>query len=72
MMDTRKKENIYPGQEVDVIVSFDNKSSKITRGFVEAILSEDEEEGQGVKVKLKSGVVGNVREIITEHEDKAV
>ncbi len=60
----RNRCDIRPGQEVDVILKKDQASSKRTRGIVEKILTSSTYHPHGIKVRLKSGQVGRVQEII--------
>jgi len=50
--------------EVDVILKKDQRNNKRTRGIVEEILTNSSYHPHGIKVRLKSGQVGRVQEII--------
>ncbi len=70
MVQPKKGQNrcdIRPGLEVDVILKKDQRSSKRTRGIVEKILTSSSYHPHGIKVRLKSGQVGRVQEIIESH-----
>ncbi len=56
--------DIHLGLEVDVILKKDQRSNKRTRGIVEEILTNSSYHPHGIKVRLKSGQVGRVQEII--------
>lgn len=60
----RNRCDIHPGLEVDVILKKDQCSSKRTRGIVDKILTNSSYHPHGIKVRLKSGQVGRVQEII--------
>ena len=62
--DGRSRCNILLGMEVDVILKKDQRSNKKTRGIVEKILTNSSYHPHGIKVRLKSGQIGRVQEII--------
>ncbi|MFB3765756.1 MAG: YwbE family protein [Methanotrichaceae archaeon] len=64
--DGRNRCNIHPGLEVDVVLKKDQRSNKRTRGIVEEILTNSSYHPHGIKVRLKSGKVGRVQEIIRQ------
>lgn len=58
------RENIRPGLEVDVVLKEDQASGKLTRGIVADILTGSQFHPHGIKVRLQSGEVGRVQNII--------
>ena len=58
------RDNIKPGLEVDVIQKQDQASGKLTRGIVADILTNSPQHPRGIKVRLESGQVGRVQNII--------
>lgn len=60
------RNDIYPGQTVDIILKKDQKTGKLTRGVVSKILTNKKIHSRGIKVKLKDGQVGRVQRIIIE------
>jgi uncharacterized repeat protein (TIGR03833 family) len=60
----RNRKDIRPGLEVDVVQKNDQKTGKRTRGIVKDILTNSSHHPHGIKVRLASGQVGRVREII--------
>lgn len=58
------RENIKPGQTVDVVLKKDQRTGKRTRGKVHAILTSAEFHSRGIKVQLDSYQIGRVQEII--------
>ncbi|MGA9097551.1 MAG: YwbE family protein [Methanotrichaceae archaeon] len=60
----RNRCDIRPGMEVNVILKKDQHSNKRTRGIVEEILTNSSYHPHGIKVRLKSGQIGRVQEII--------
>jgi uncharacterized repeat protein (TIGR03833 family) len=61
--DGRQRHNIAPGTKVGVVQKKDQKSGKITTGEVAEILTGSSYHPHGIKVRLKSGIVGRVQEI---------
>jgi uncharacterized repeat protein (TIGR03833 family) len=63
-MDGRKRVDIRPGNRVRVVQKQDQRSGKLTEGVVRDILTRSATHPHGIKVRLESGVVGRVKEII--------
>ena len=63
-MDGTIRENIKPGLRVDIVLKKDQASEKLTRGIVADILTSSPEHPRGIKVRLTSGQVGRVKNII--------
>ena len=63
-MDGNTRENIKPGQEVDIVLKHHQSSGELTRGIVADILTKSPTHPHGIKVRLESGQVGRVQEII--------
>lgn len=63
-MNGQNRSNIRSGLEVDIILKEDQGSGKLTRGIVQDILTNSPFHPHGVKVRLTSGVVGRVQNII--------
>lgn len=60
----QRREDIYPGLEVDIILKKDQRSGARTRGIVEKLLTSAAYHSRGIKVRLEDGQVGRVAEII--------
>lgn len=58
--------NIKPGMTVSIVLKQDQRSGKLTQGIVKDILTKSPNHPHGIKVRLESGQVGRVKEIITE------
>ncbi len=56
--------NIKPGLQVLIILKKDQRSKKLTEGIVKDILTKSPAHPRGIKVRLESGQVGRVKEII--------
>ena len=62
-MDGTKRLDIKPGINVKIVQKQDQKSGKLTEGIVMRILTKSPNHHHGIKVMLKSGIVGRVKEI---------
>ena len=56
--------NIGPGRRVKIILKKDQKSGKLTEGYVDRILTNRSVHTRGIKVMLKDGQVGRVQQIL--------
>ncbi|NPV61844.1 MAG: YwbE family protein [Methanotrichaceae archaeon] len=63
-MEGQNRKNIRPGLQVDVVLKKDQRTGKRTRGIVKEILTNSSHHPHGIKVRLESGEVGRVQEII--------
>jgi uncharacterized repeat protein (TIGR03833 family) len=63
-MDARYRDQIKPNQHVAVVQKQDQRSGTRTEGIVERILTKSSYHPHGIKVKLSSGAVGRVKEIL--------
>ena len=63
-MDGTIRDNIEEGMEVDVVQKQDQSSGNLTRGIVADILTSSGQHPRGIKVRLESGQVGRVQNII--------
>ena len=62
MRNTRKVD-VKPGLQVSIVTKEDQKSGKLTEGIVKDILTNSAAHPHGIKVRLKNGQVGRVKEI---------
>ncbi len=62
-MDGTKRNNIKIGATVMVVQKQDQQSGKLTEGVVERILTNSLDHPRGIKVMLKNGIVGRVKEV---------
>ncbi len=65
-MDGNKRDNIKIGSKVSIVQKQDQRSGKLTQGIVKRILTNSKEHPHGIKVMLDDGIVGRVKEVITE------
>ena len=63
-MDGKTRSNIKPGSRVKVVQKQDQKIGKLTEGVVKDILTNSATHPHGIKVRLESGVVGRVKEVV--------
>ena len=65
-MSGRKRSNIKAGTRVQVVQKQDQRSGKLTQGVVQDILTKSATHPHGIKVRLTSGVVGRVKEVLSD------
>ena len=63
-MNGQQRKDIRPGVTVEVVLKPDQRSGKRTRGVVKDILTKSSHHPHGIKVRLETGEVGRVQEII--------
>lgn len=64
-MDGQKRSNIRAGLRVNIILKADQRTGKLTEGVVRDILTNSPTHPHGIKVRLTSGAVGRVKEILS-------
>jgi len=57
--------NIKPGIQVLIVLKKDQRSGKLTKGIVQDILTKSPTHHHGIKVRLESGEIGRVKEILS-------
>jgi len=62
--DTKKRTSIKYGLDVGVVLKEDQSSGYITYGIVQKILTNSPTHPHGIKVRLNTGEVGRVKEIL--------
>lgn len=63
-MNGQTRSNIVPGVEVNIVLKQDQRTGKLTRGFVKDLLTNSPTHPHGIKVRLTDGQVGRVKEIL--------
>jgi len=63
MIDGTRRADIAPGSAVSVVLKKDQRSGRLTEGIVETILTNSPVHPHGIKVRLKSGLVGRVKKV---------
>ena len=64
-MQGKNRRDIVPGAEVDIVLKKDQRTGKLTRGFVKDILTRSAAHHHGIKVRLTDGQVGRVKKIFS-------
>lgn len=65
-MDGRRRSDIRIGARVNVVQKQDQRSGRLTGGVVQEILTRSATHPHGIKVRLESGTVGRVKEILPD------
>jgi len=68
-MNGKNRKDIKPGLRVHMTQKHDQRSGRLTSGIVKDVLTKSAYHPHGIKVRLDTGVVGRVQEIVeTSHE----
>ncbi len=65
-MDGTQRANVKPGLTVLVVQKQDQLTGKLTKGIVRDLLTNSPTHPHGIKVRLTSGAVGRVKEILVK------
>lgn len=65
-MDGKIRKNIHAGLKVNIVLKKDQRTGKLTEGIVKDILTNSPNHPHGIKVRLTSGDVGRVQEILQD------
>ena len=65
-MDGTRRDNIKIGQQVAIVLKQDQRTGKLTEGVVQTILTKSATHPHGIKVRLQSGAVGRVKQILAD------
>lgn len=63
-MNGNNRANIKVGAQVKIVQKQDQRTGNLTEGIVKNILTKSGTHPHGIKVRLESGAVGRVKEII--------
>ncbi|MGD0783219.1 MAG: YwbE family protein [Candidatus Aminicenantales bacterium] len=63
-MDGQKRSDIKPGARVRIVQKQDQSTGKLTEGIVKDVLTSAPSHSRGIKVRLTTGLVGRVKEIL--------
>ncbi|MCU0553997.1 MAG: YwbE family protein [Syntrophales bacterium] len=63
-MDGRNRADVKVGARVKVVQKPDQRTGRLTEGIVRDILTKSALHPHGIKVRLQSGIVGRVKEIV--------
>jgi len=67
-MNGQDRKNIKPGINVAIVLKQDQRSGRLTYGVVKDILTNSPTHPHGIKVRLVSGEVGRVKEVIIDNK----
>jgi uncharacterized repeat protein (TIGR03833 family) len=63
-MNGQQRSAIKIGSRVAIVLKQDQRTGKLTEGIVQDILTSSSNHPHGIKVRLESGAVGRVKEIL--------
>ena len=63
-MNGTNRSDIQTGLEVQIVLKKDQRTGNLTKGIVKDILTKSPTHPHGIKVRLESGDVGRVKEIL--------
>ena len=63
-MNRKNRTDIKPGLRVNITQKYDQRTGKLTGGIVKDILTTSAFHSRGIKVRLTTGEVGRVQEIV--------
>ena len=64
MMNGTKRSNVKPGAHVKIVLKEDQQSGKLTEGYVEEVITKSVEHSFGIKVRLATGEIGRIKEMV--------
>ncbi len=64
-MSGTERKDIKPGAKVRIVLKADQVSGKLTEGIVKDILTPSASHPHGIKVRLQSGQIGRVKEVVS-------
>ena len=70
-MNGSQRSSIKPGMTVLIVLKQDQATGKLTQGIVKDILTNSPTHPHGIKVRLLSGEVGRVKEILEGNDSKS-
>lgn len=65
-MNGTRRADVAAGRPVLIVLKKDQRSGKLTRGVVKDILTKSPTHPHGIKVRLESGEIGRVKEILDQ------
>jgi len=65
MFDGRNRKDIQIGSNVEIVLKQDQRTGNLTEGIVEKILTKSANHPHGIKVRLESGEVGRVKNVLS-------
>jgi len=68
--DGRQRASVQTGAVVDIVQKEDQRTGHLTRGIVQAILTNSTFHPHGIKVRLVDGRVGRVAQVVSQKSGK--
>lgn len=65
-MDGNKRSDVKPGLLVNIIQKHHQRTGELTEGIVKSLLTNSANHPHGIKVRLETGEVGRVQEILED------
>jgi uncharacterized repeat protein (TIGR03833 family) len=65
-MNGQNRSQIRPGIKVRVVEKQNQRTGQLTEGIVQRVLTKSPTHPHGIKVMLDNGIVGRVKEILSE------
>lgn len=65
-MNGKNRSDIQAGLRVNIVLKEDQRSGLLTEGYVKDILTKSRTHPHGIKVRLETGEVGRVKEVLEE------
>ena len=66
-MNGTERKNIRPGSQVKIVQKAHQRTGQLTAGIVKDILTSSPVHHRGIKVRLESGIVGRVQEVVLDN-----
>jgi uncharacterized repeat protein (TIGR03833 family) len=63
-LESRSRQNIKQGLHVAIVLKEDQRTMKLSEGFVKDILTKSPNHPHGIKVRLETGEIGRVKKIL--------
>ena len=63
-MDGTRRSDTKPGSRVSIVLKKDQRTGKLTEGIVKDILTSSPVHPHGIKVRLETGDVGRVKDVL--------
>ena len=64
-MDGKHRANLKAGLEVAIVLKKDQRTGQLTEGYIQNILTKSAYHPHGIKVRLSTGEVGRVQEVLS-------
>jgi uncharacterized repeat protein (TIGR03833 family) len=65
-MSGNDRQDVRPGLKVAIVLKQDQRTGRLTRGIIKDVLTKSSSHPHGIKVRLETGEVGRVKEIVGE------